>query len=203
MNIVLNLNQFNIEDLNIMEMKKNKLMNGIFTKITYNNPDIQLNGVYVKFNINNLALDKKEEHQSVFYRDHVQENKNTRYDVKFPVSDPINLYNINEIIRIETELLNKYKEHKKQYENTNIYIIPVHKKKIYSIKYNLLNGQYKMYSDKLLESLSHNDSQGSGIANHIVPTASGIANMSFIFKISGIWEDDLNIGITYKIIHCI
>ena len=49
-----------------------------------------------------------------------------------------------------------------------------------------------MYSDKLLESLSHNDDQGSGNAN-----------LSFIFKISGIWEDDLNIGITYKIIHCI
>jgi hypothetical protein len=50
---------------------------------------------------------------------------------------------------------------------------------------------------------NHVTPTSSGIDNHVTPTSSGIDNMSFMFKISGIWEDDSNIGITYKIIHCI
>jgi hypothetical protein len=51
MNIVLDHNQFNIENVHFMEKKKNIIIEGFFTKIIYFDQFVTLNAIYIQFPI--------------------------------------------------------------------------------------------------------------------------------------------------------
>ena len=51
MNVLLNINDFNIENVFLMENKENIIVNGIFIKILYSSEYFTMNGIYIDFPI--------------------------------------------------------------------------------------------------------------------------------------------------------
>jgi hypothetical protein len=49
MNILLNINDFNIENVFILESKENMIINGVFNKILYSTSFFTMNGIYLFF----------------------------------------------------------------------------------------------------------------------------------------------------------
>lgn len=99
-------------------------------------------------------------------------NSNGRYFINFNPNSTHNTDIINQVFSIEDEILNLYKK-------TN----QVNKKKIFVLNNQLFTGNIKVYKDNY-------DSNDDIF----------YSNKLFILKISGIWENDNEFGITYKII---
>jgi hypothetical protein len=147
MNIIKQLNQFDIDNVYFCEPIKNNIMtDGIFIRIIYSNNFFILNGIYLLIPFQNLTIEK--------------------YYNKFRCNFDILLHKemINQIKVIEEQILIKNRiEHK----------IP-----IYKIYEHVKNGNVKIFSDNI-ETI----------------------NNKFLLKISGIWETDINYGVTYKFIN--
>ena len=60
MNILLTTQQFSPKNIQISDIKQNKLMNGIFTKVGYRDENTGFNGVYLSFTIENPTTETKE-----------------------------------------------------------------------------------------------------------------------------------------------
>lgn len=147
MNLILEIDQFDINNVYYQESVKNTIMdNSNFIRIIYSNSLFMLNGVYIKFNLNVLFTEK------------------TFNKIKCVFDKQCNINQIQAISRIEKELLSKI--------NTN-------KKPIYRISEQITNGFIKIFIDN--NKLFNN-------------------NNEFILKISGIWENENDYGITYKFI---
>ena len=55
MNVIFDINNYNVENVVFLETKKNMLMDGIFTKIIYSDENVSINGIYLSF-ISELVL---------------------------------------------------------------------------------------------------------------------------------------------------
>ena len=99
-------------------------------------------------------------------------NSNGRYFINFNPNSSHNTDIINQVFSIEEQILNLYK-------NTN----QVNKKKTFVLNNQLFTGNIKVYKD-----------------NYDSTDDIFYSNKLFILKISGIWENDNEFGITYKII---
>ena len=148
MNVVLELDQFNINDVYFQEPVKNTIMdNSNFIRVIYSNSIFMLNGIFIRFNLNVLAIEKSF----------------NKYKCMFDKQ-----YNNAEILvisTIERELLSKM----------NI----IGKTPIYRISEQLVNGHVKIFID-------NNNTSNKRTSNE------------FIMKISGIWENEFEYGLTYK-----
>lgn len=145
MNVVLELDQFNINDVHFQEPVKNTIMdNSNFIRAIYSNSLFMLNGIFIRFNLNVLTIEKSfNKYKCIFDKQ----------------------FNNTEIIiisTIERELLSKI----------NI----IGKIPIYRISEQLVNGHVKIFID------NNNKRPGN----------------EFILKISGIWENESEYGVTYK-----
>ena len=49
MNILLDINEFNLDNIFLMESKENTIINGKFIKILYSNENFTMNGIYLDF----------------------------------------------------------------------------------------------------------------------------------------------------------
>jgi hypothetical protein len=99
-------------------------------------------------------------------------NSNGRYFIHFNPNSSHNSDIIKNVYTIEDNILDLYK-------NTN----NIKKKKTYVLNNQLFTGNIKVYKD------NYDSSQDIFYSNKL-----------FILKISGIWENDFEFGITYKII---
>lgn len=99
-------------------------------------------------------------------------NSNGRYFINFNPNSSHNIEIINQFFSIEESILNLY-------QNTN----QINKKKTFVLNNQLFTGNIKVYKDN------------SDSTDDIF-----YSNKLFILKISGIWENDSEFGITYKII---
>ena len=150
MNVILELEQFDVNNVYFQESVKNTIMdNSNFIRVIYSNSVFMLNGIFIKFNLNIIHVEKSfNKFKCVF-----EKQRNT-----------------NEIVAISTiekDLLSKI----------NI----ANKKPIYRISEQLTNGFIKIFIDN--NKLFNNNNQHE-----------------FILKISGIWENESDYGITYKFI---
>jgi hypothetical protein len=149
MNVVLELSQFNINDVYFQEPVKNTIMdNSNFIRVIYSNSIFMLNGIFIRFNLNVLTIEKSF----------------NKYKCMFDKQ-----YNNAEILvisTIERELLSKM----------NI----IGKTPIYRISEQLVNGHVKIFID------NNNTTNNKRTSNE------------FIMKISGIWENEFEYGLTYK-----
>jgi len=150
MNVILELEQFDVNNVYFQESVKNTIMdNSNFIRVIYSNSVFMLNGIFIKFNLNIIHVEKSfNKFKCVF-----DKQRNT-----------------NEIVAISTiekDLLSKI----------NI----ANKKPIYRISEQLTNGFIKIFIDN--NKLFNNNNQHE-----------------FILKISGIWENESDYGITYKFI---
>ena len=154
MNLVMNISQFDINNILFSESKKNIIMDGNFTKIIYSDNIVSLNSIYLKFPLVINSID-------------VIQNK---IIMKFNAYTGENIEHIQSIIQIEQQILDYYK---KMY-NCNKISTTILKDQLY-------NGNIKLYKDP------HENMDL-------------ILSKKYILKISGIWETNNVIGITYKII---
>jgi hypothetical protein len=132
--------------------------NGIFYKIKYINNSITLNNTYISFNIKIQEI--------VYYE--------SKKIFIFKLEDTINQIHINNLISVETYILNKINIENK---------IPQ-----YNIKNRLKKNNIRITStfnkDKIIT--------GNNVK------CNTIINQCFSLKISGIWENDQHYGLTYK-----
>ena len=147
MNIILELDQFNINYVHYQEPVKNTLMdNSNFIRAIYSNNTFMLNGIYLRFNLNINSVEKS------FNKYKCMFNKNSHAK------------EISALCSIEKEMLEKLN-------------IP-NKVPLFRIREQLVNGYIKLFTD-------------NGTRKQ---------NNEFIIKISGIWENNNEYGITYKIV---
>jgi hypothetical protein len=183
MNFILNIDQVDNTNIQYLETKKNIIMNGNFTKIIYSDQYLSLNGLFINFPV---------EIKRIF------ENK-----YNSPSKTIISKHNkafFNQIIDLECKILEHYNI------TNNI-------KKPFSciLSSQLLNGNIKIYRDKktsfsspsyiltknyyyvLPITITENTRTGS-------TGATGDTLKDIALKISGIWETQFEIGLTYKFI---
>jgi hypothetical protein len=121
MNIVLNQNDFDIENINLLKKRNNTVIEGTFMKFTYSNEYLTMNGIYLQFTVSNMIV----QHDSKFTT------------ITFQPYDRQNIKYIQYIANIELEILDYYN----RFNNTNKKQITVLNKKLYSgnIRTNLSN----------------------------------------------------------------
>lgn len=92
MNIVLHINDFCIENVNLLKKKKNTVVDGIFTKFTYSDEYFVMNGIYFKFPIHNMNI----------------KNDNKAIVLTYQPYEPENIGFLQYISKVETQLLEYY-----------------------------------------------------------------------------------------------
>lgn len=202
-----------------LDMKKNMVIDGYFTKIIYTDSIISLNGLYFHFPVeishnlldNNVLLkdtpdfvwssiDESSgiEFQNIIDNTDFIEDELPLFTKKtilnISTSSLINSNVIKELCRIEHEIIEHYKEYFK-----------INKINTYSLKNQLKSGSIKVIykspsycEDSIgLKMINNSDDfilQGD-ISNNLVNEN----ELNLILKISGIWETEFNVGITFKI----
>lgn len=168
MNLLCNLSTFQKNNIFFLEIKKNMVINGLFTKIVYADYMISLNGLYLHcpLEYSNIYQDNSSNEINEI---HFTDTK--KINVLFSNNGIHNLNILKELYRIEHEIIEHYKEYFK-----------IQKTNTYSLRNQLKTGIIKV-NVKYIPTINQ---------ENIIP---------FILKISGIWETDTNIGITYKIIY--
>jgi hypothetical protein len=147
MNLAYNLDQVDLQNVFFLDSKKNIVMEGTFTKIVYSDDLISTSGISA---VVPLRTDRTL-------------NKN---QLKFQTNDTNNVRIMSEIINIEQQIIDYYKN-LTQSNKTPVLILRDHIK----------NGCLKIYRGHHTEA---------------------ITPVVYIMKISGIWEDQYRIGLTYK-----
>ena len=200
MNLACNISDFEIENTFFLDIKKNVIIDGTFTKMIYSTSNVTFNGIYLIFPIVQLTdtnitpkssiipvitktVVSSPERDNNFIINRTMKDwqrgdsplQNTQNGGKYKISSfsILNQHNINiikELNRIEHIII----EYAKDYFNIN-------KINIYSLRNQLKQGSIKIYN-------SSNYENNCNYENTII-------------KISGIWENDQNIGITYKFLN--
>jgi len=154
MNVILDISNFQLNNIIFLESKRNMIMDGTFSKIIYSNQYFSLNSIYFTFVIDIQTIEK-------------QMNK---YIMKYNPYSIINSQLIQELSKIEYRIIEYFKQ-----------INSINKRTNCILNKQLLTGNLKIYKDYNLSKINKNPPQ-------------------YIIKISGIWENNNEIGITYKII---
>jgi len=211
MNYIFDINDFKIENIHFLETKKNIIMDGNFTKITYSDDCLSLNSIYFLFPIEILRTEKLVNKNMIF----------------FNVSSPINKQIIKEIGKIEKSILEYYHfiniNNKMEYHSQKEYNISAsqfydyrnkpalhnpNKRLPYSFipEYDTLYSHFSTVQKKNKETKYFTNNLERQLQNGFIKLfkknfnepLSYKENQQFVLKISGIWENEQQIGITYK-----
>lgn len=151
MNLLQDVNQFNIKHIYFTKSIENTVLNdSYFSKIIYSNDKMMLNGIYLGITFNNYQIEKYESKQKCIF-DYTN-----------------NKLLLDKLIDLELNILNKYN-------------FSINKIKKLLMKEQLEKKFIRLYYD-----------------NHY----SKLNNKLILLKISGIWENQVEIGITFKFIKC-
>jgi hypothetical protein len=155
-------------DFFFTEKKKNIIMDGYFTKLVYSNASFATNGIYVFISFTHRKL--YDGHLATHFREtSTEEAVGHKYYIHF---DPYTLDNrqyTERMFDLEDRILSLYTP-----SNPS-------KKKVFSLKTQLLNGILKIHYDTTTpEHLSQD------------------VRSTYHLKISGVWETAVSYGITYK-----
>jgi hypothetical protein len=191
MNILLNITDVSLDKIHFSEKKTNMIMNGFFTKIMFSNNYVTMHGLYIDLPIKNPMVNK------VYSRNVLQLDIYNNKDIIQKLIDVENqllqyyclFYRVND----QDELLNDIKHtpindlstaYGSDIFQQNKYEKRANKSKSfsYNLKSQLQNGTIKYYKDGDLY------------------TSKPPSPPQFYIKISGIWENQYEIGITFKII---
>jgi hypothetical protein len=182
MNVVLLTNQIETDNIHFLDVKKNIIIDGSFTKIIYCDSCFTMNGVYLHFPIIFHSYDKI--------------NKNF---IVFNINN--NLALIKKVNDLENEILSYYKTEM----NCN-------KKCNFCLMNQLITGKIKLYKENNFSPSSNynyanqnhysNHNQNHNISANYNNTNNNNNNINnnnkIVLKISGIWENDCELGITFK-----
>jgi hypothetical protein len=177
MNLLCDISTFQKNNVFFLEMKKNMVIDGFFTKIIYTDSMISLNGLYLHCPIEDRTVDdhgvEPDDATSATESYEVLLPDTKRTTIYFSNTNHNNANILKELYRIEHEIIEQYKEYFK-----------IQKINIYSLRNQLKTNSIKMV-------IPSDDGR-------CVNRKQASMNDPFILKISGIWETEMNIGITYK-----
>ena len=74
MNIVLNQNDFNIENINLLKKRNNTVIEGTFTKFTYSNENLTMNGIYLQMVLYNMVLSRDDKFTALTFQPYDKQN---------------------------------------------------------------------------------------------------------------------------------
>lgn len=179
MNIVLQLPQFHIDNVFFLDKKKNMIMDGNFTILIYSNQWFSMNGLYIESPIipsssSNVFQPVPRKHSSTFTTTPTRYRNNDLYIDDFDLlhfSSSTNSNLIHSLYSIEHEILQYYNIAKQ-----------CDKKMIHLLYKSVSSGIIKVYN-------KHGNVWGNRVIGNRI-----------MIKISGIWESQNNIGLTYKFI---
>jgi len=134
MNIVLNKNDFNIENINLLKKRNNTVIEGTFTKFTYSNEYLTMNGIYLQLIISDMVL----------------KNEGKFKTITFQPYDKQNIGYIQYITSIELEILDYYN----RLNNINKKQVTVLTKKLYSGNIRLNISNYTKINNKITVKIS-------------------------------------------------
>lgn len=201
LNLNLDIHNFSLANVFFLDTKRNIIMDGNFTKIIYSNHFFSMNSIYLYFpvEINNIeqVLNKK--------------------FIKFNPCSANNINLIQDISKIETRILDYYKMYNNiNMRNSNLLSKQLHSGNIkvyqeFSYSQNspkVYNGA-PVHNDRrlltrdssatlpFLRTKQITDSEKEEVITS--PNDDG-CKREFVIKISGVWENYEEIGLTYKII---
>jgi len=179
--LALNLDRYDAKYFYYLEPKTNLIMTGIFTKIIYTEPYYTINDIFYYFPI---------------YYTYI-EYHNESYIVKFDKLHPENKVMLDKIYKLETEILCNYAG----YMNCR-------KMSCMNVYNKLLSGSFRISMDIANANTKHDYKpfQGNGNGNGNIHSNTqthhnhNSHNKQFLLKISGIWENETQFGITAKIV---
>jgi hypothetical protein len=228
MNIIINPTTFNSKCIFFSDKKKNNIINGCFSKIIYSPEYFTMNGIFfvIPFTIkSHMSISNPPGiENSSFFRsvnpalsfddksstDNLLAHYN-KYTVYFYTHDVKNLQHITLLSKIENAIINTYKEINGLKKRSNLVL-----------SNQLYKGFFKIYKEKrrtitkLLHSPSYTQGNVSGesqdtegsVKTCVDRTPFSVLrskeenekNTEYMLKISGVWENAEEIGITYKFI---
>jgi len=74
MNIVLNHNDFNIKNINLLKKRNNTIIEGIFTKFTYSDENLTMNGIYLHLPLYNMVLNQDDKFTAITFQPYDRQN---------------------------------------------------------------------------------------------------------------------------------
>lgn len=215
MNLLCDISTFNLNHLFFLDTKKNMVIDGKFTKLVYSDSMVSLNGLYLYCPIEILhshisqtsyeydkVLKGTQQGSTIEHTRKVrstfgdtlkrttegssEEHRFNRYTneqgytiltkkipILFSILNPTNIQIMKELNHIEHEILEYYNEYFK-----------INKVNVYSLRNQLKNGNirvvHKVNGDHASDTKNYHDQR------------------PLVVKISGIWETDMNVGITFK-----
>jgi hypothetical protein len=183
-NIVYDIEQIFIQNIFLLDNKRNIIMDGKFTKIVYSDNFFMTNGIFIRipFLFDNFMADdahiKQWDNGTKYTENHcrLRAGQFLKCFLLFKPTDAYNEKKINDLIMLEHCILEFYKQ-----------IFKCNKKTTTILKSQLHNGCIKIYVDS---------EEYDILMKTKFPLKHG-----FTLKISGIWEDFGNIGLTYKFMH--
>lgn len=217
-NMAIDIKLFDPLAISFLEMKKNNIINGNFSKTVYCDSYITINGIYVYFQmIPNHIISYAEniDTTGVGSGDFTRKRSASDYSIFFLDSNSFNLNVVNELSAIEHKIIDYYKE-----------FHGVNKTAIYQLKMQLQTGNIKIYNNDGTIGQRETDNTQIELRPREISTktqrtpihhyyTNAYTNMSlkeaedagvrkntknYILKISGVWENKFSIGITYKFI---
>ena len=182
------IEELEVENISFLDTKKNNIIDGNFTKIIYNDEFTTLNGIFIYVSplffeeireIEYLSEYSREEEKDFFSYERGEMRDDTYKEYE---SDTALLQTEKEMfLNLEYNILNLYKK-----------IFNIKKKMNLTLKTQTLNHSFKIYKGtfikhtKKLFHTSEMDKQQEEV------------DTSIVLKISGIWENEFEIGITFK-----
>jgi hypothetical protein len=74
MNIVLKHNDFNIENINLLKKRNNTVIDGTFTKFTYSDENLTMNGIYLQLPIYNMVVNQVDKITAITFQPYDKQN---------------------------------------------------------------------------------------------------------------------------------
>ena len=207
MNLNIDIHNFSLVNINFLDTKKNIIMDGNFTKIIYSNQWFTVNSIFIHFPIEWISIDKIA----------------NKYILRFNPYSTKNLPIVQDFAKLETRIL----EYFKMFFNLNVRIVNSFSKQLYTGNMKIFKeytGDYsriiKPLDDYPYKSYSSNhfapitsENVGSSILQpsedvefpaelrSISSKSSKVDDIKkcFVIKISGIWENYEEIGLTFKL----
>ena len=170
MNIIFDNNDFSIENTFFLEKTNNTIIDGFFSKIIVSDDYFTMNGLFM-----NLPL---------IIMEYSTTNQYNKQIIHFNSHLQNNLLLIRKISEIENTIINYYKKINESKKKTNL-----------ALTTQLFNGYFKIYKETRYFSNFRTDNIKS-LQNDITRSK----HKKYIIKISGIWENKSEIGVSYKFI---
>ena len=181
-NIIYDISKIQIQNIFLLENKRNIIMNGKFTKIVYSDHLFMTNGIYLRVPLllNGFSYDGSREDKPRMGFPHL-----LKCFLLFQANSEPNDKIMHALIRIEQCILEFYKQ-----------IFKCNKKMTTILKSQLNNGCIKIYTENnKIDDIKLPRQNVGGNSAEIIPATD---QYNFTLKISGIWEDAEHIGLTYK-----